>query len=503
MENPQKAASSVYHLPTEVLASIFQYCASDVDPVTIGHLRLVCTHWYAGTTCFLEALLSNQMVGDNWVLQCGYDREACLFGGDDDDDDDLGVIVPTCNRLGFLHLKCFSPTLLEQIKSIDASHWGGFDDATASLFMEGVQLTRSVFGSGNSEKLDRASLSLKSLILAETKVTHATGCVIGRAMPQLEVLSFASCKITDLSISEISLRCSELQSLDLSRCTRLTGASVKALSNIQSLTSLNLSECSKATAAGSVRELRALTNLVELNLAACQGINDLNIQTLSSMPSLRKLSLENCQGTLTPNGAMKALTRISSLTTLSLALCDWVTDVGLEQLANPMSVLCSLSLRACNNVTDAGVAALARLPLLASLDLTRCSGLTVFCIGPLATLPSLEVLNLSGCYFLGEPKDTKCITVLATAPKLLSLDMQYNSISDDALRDFANAFAANKGSRLRRLNLSGSVCLSAQGVCSLRTMPHLRELDVSCCELTEKEVAVVATQLPFVRSLIH
>lgn len=495
-------------LPPEVLGLMIQYCASHVDPATVGRLRLLSNQWLNGVTCFLEALLNEQMVATTWVLRCGFDRQDCLLfaGGEgDDDDDDAKMSVPTCNRFMFLHLSRFSPTLLGQIQVIDSSQWNDFDDTAASLFMKPSREKPPPFRLSRLEELQHVLRGLKSVILAETKITDVTGCAIGRELQGLQGLNLASCNITDLTVVEISSTCSQLQRLDLSRCSQLTARSMSALANLVSLTSLNLSYCNSAVSGAAALELSRLVNLVELNLTSCRGLDDKAIEVLASLTALRSLCLEKCNGHLTADVVMGALVGLHSLESLGLDMCDWVSDEMLQQLvSNPpvRNSLRFLSLRACKKVTDRGVEVLAQLPRLAELTLSQCGALSAFCIGPLTTFPAVEVLNLSACYFLGE--NTKCVALFSTAPKLRSLDLHANSISDDALKAFATAFSAKGSSScLQSLNLSANEDLSVQGICSLRLVPTLRQLDISCCELTKKEVDIVRQQLPFVSSLVY
>jgi hypothetical protein len=137
-------------------------------------------------------------------------------------------------------------------------------------------------------------------------------------------------------------------------------------------------------------------NLTSLNLNGCNNITDNGLENLTNIP-LTSLFLGTCTK-LTDSG-LKHLERMP-LASLNLMGCRNITDAGIANLAGLSSTLTSLSLRGCcDNITDAGLVHISKLKQLTSLDIAYCELVTDVGIANLTTLSlTLTFLDLGGCY---------------------------------------------------------------------------------------------------------
>lgn len=121
-------------------------------------------------------------------------------------------------------------------------------------------------------------------------------------------------------------------------------------------------------------------------------------QVTMRFPNLKQLHLTNCANVR--NRDLKLLSssglRLHTLTLGDDANKPWVTNVGLSWISKIPS-LTALTLQDCTQVTNKGLSALNQLSMLSALSLKGCSRLTNSGLQALQGNSSLTSLNLAGC----------------------------------------------------------------------------------------------------------
>lgn len=129
---------------------------------------------------------------------------------------------------------------------------------------------------------------------------------------------------------------------------------------------LRLSGCEALTDAALEPITRSLTALEELSLAWCQELTDVGAALLPRLPRLTSLQMGGCVR-LTDAAALEIST-LQSLRCLSLADCS-LSDAGCPFIAR-LEVVTELDLNGCRSITSRGVISLVSdLKMLRSLDL--------------------------------------------------------------------------------------------------------------------------------------
>ena len=237
--------------------------------------------------------------------------------------------------------------------------------------------------------------SITTLELNGTPLTFQNLMRITTQFPMLKRLDLRGCDLTDASLKIISQNLTELAVLHLENNTGLTDAGLHALTEntrCENLHTLSLAGCFRITDIG-VDRLAAFKKLEELNLAeTC--VSDESLPHLAGLP-LRKLSLEKCLGvtdkgiesiaehmqglqelvlneTLTTDKGLQAVSKLSSLHTLSLRGCQYISDQGLKALVT-LTSLEELNIESCQHITARGVTKIDELPSLLKLDMIGCS----------------------------------------------------------------------------------------------------------------------------------
>jgi hypothetical protein len=191
---------------------------------------------------------------------------------------------------------------------------------------------------------------------------------------------------------------SKLESLDLSGQENLDDNNLKSLATeLTSLTSLAINYCDNVTAEG-LKDLKPIRSLTSLHLGGCKALTATCTQVVSrNWPALRHLELY-CIYKLDENWTAP-IGRMASLTSLSLAGSDNLTDVGVSKIVH-LKALTGLDLSLCPKLTDTDVVSLAALTSLTSLDLSRCPKVTAKGVVALCkALTSLPYPNTESCGF--------------------------------------------------------------------------------------------------------
>ncbi len=133
-----------------------------------------------------------------------------------------------------------------------------------------------------------------------------------------------------------------------------------------------------------------------------RGMPDEDIPSLESRTDLRMLFFSDghavMESAITDRG-MRELSRLSlpDLHLLDLGYSDKITDAGLVHVSR-MSTVTRLSLMACPGVTDEGLRNLQGMKNLQQLDLRGCPRITDRGLGHLAALKNLRSVQLGGCF---------------------------------------------------------------------------------------------------------
>ena len=350
----------------------------------------------------------------------------------------------------------------------------------------------------------------------------------GRTLARVDL---SGCPLTDAGVTWLG-SCKILRELNLSRCAKLTDKALAALRGLPleqlRLEQLNLSAAALAAhlaplaptlrwlslagvaaagdaavaaacAGGALQQLcvrkcdafddaaaqplRALPDLLGVQLGWCRKISPSALASLASIATLRELQLEH---TRLSDAALGALTAgLPNLRSLSLRGCA-ISDAALAKVGG-LRRLRTLCLRACE-AGDAAMAAVATLPKLADLDL----GYTEVGDGglySLASLGSLTSLSLDSCK-LGNAG----LRGLRAFPRLTSLDL-----SDIDVPLLSTEWVASLTS-LTSLNLFYSGLTDA-GVALLAPLRHLRTLNIDTRSVTDASMPILAASLPALRSL--
>jgi hypothetical protein len=263
------------------------------------------------------------------------------------------------------------------------------------------------------------------------------------------------------------------------------------LARMPQLQYLNLSEYpgGKLTDRG-LEVLRHLPNLRVFEMTWQAGITDAGVANLRFCEQLERVDL---MGSPTGDGAIEALQGKAKLS--SFASGKLVTDAGLPLLHNFPRLKTwqgdeSTRLLIDGPFTNAGLASLAGLEGIYDLDLFwHVTGITSEGFTHLAGLPNLGSLGADG-----QLSDDISMRHFAAIPRLRKLRAQ-GTVATDA------GFEALSRSQTLE-NLWGRECphLGSPGFISLSRMPALRNLGVSCKQVSDEALATLP-EFPSLREL--
>eukprot|EP00759_Apiculatamorpha_spiralis_P040369 PhF_6_TR38965/c0_g1_i1/m.58305/K10273/FBXL7; F-box and leucine-rich repeat protein 7 len=222
------------------------------------------------------------------------------------------------------------------------------------------------------------SKGIECLILSGcVDVVHAKSMKpIMSALPLLKYLDVANCtKIDAAGLNAIFFH-KNITRVVLRGCTQITDTMIEgvfktkpAKCSTSSIVSLDLSECPGITEVGLTVIFREVTRLQYLKLERCTGITDVAVKVIASSAA------------------------ISTLMSLNLSNCDFVTEKGFKELAVARNTCCELHLRGCRNLSNGIVLKLImHCSNLKRLSVTNCCKLTKEGIQDLrANYPSVAI----------------------------------------------------------------------------------------------------------------
>uniref|UniRef100_A0A0D3HQI1 F-box/LRR-repeat protein 15-like leucin rich repeat domain-containing protein n=1 Tax=Oryza barthii TaxID=65489 RepID=A0A0D3HQI1_9ORYZ len=350
-----------------------------------------------------------------------------------------------------------------------------------------------------ARRLQRLSLSRCKRITDMGLGCIAVGC------PDLRELSLKWCiGVTHLGLDLLALKCNKLNILDLSytMIVKKCFPAIMKLQNLQvlllvgcngidddALTSLD-QECSKSlqvldmsnsynvTHVGVLSIVKAMPNLLELNLSYCSPVTPSMSSSFEMIHKLQTLKLDGCQ--FMDDGLKSIGKSCVSLRELSLSKCSGVTDTDLSFVVPRLKNLLKLDVTCCRKITDVSLAAITTsCPSLISLRMESCSlvsskGLQL--IGRRCT--HLEELDLTDTDL-----DDEGLKALSGCSKLSSLKIGIClRITDEGLRHVSKSCPD-----LRDIDLYRSGAISDEGVTHIaQGCPMLESINMSyCTKLTD------------------
>lgn len=255
--------------------------------------------------------------------------------------------------------------------------------------------------SGSSSRIKRRRLNrlitgltdlkqLKTLKLG-ANVPLSGLCLTPLTQLQILVLDNSDSKGRGTMLTHITSLC-RLKSLSLAGWSNLEDHSLPHLLSLRELQTLRLDDA-KITDVG-LATLSKLPTLTTLSLRSCVLVGNAGLAGLVSLRNLESLDVCGCFR-ITDEG-LESISELPSLRMLDLTYLHKITDRGVTKLGG-LSLLECLSLSLCLKITDGGLVGLTRLTALTTLDLSYCSHITEAGLGSIKALTSLRKLNLDQC----------------------------------------------------------------------------------------------------------
>lgn len=412
-----------------------------------------------------------------------------------------------------------------------------------------VRLVAMAIGAGSCEELlIRGSKTSR-------RVTDAGLTAVARGFPSLRVLSLWDCpSVSDEGLVQIAGGCPLLEKLDLCKCPQISDLGIAAIARkCQKLSTLTIESCQGIGDEGLQAIGRSCPNLRSISVVDCLLVGDQGVAGLVSSPyssTMQKIKLQRLNisdaslavvglhGTsvtelvlaglrnVTERGfwVMASAGALRTLSSLTVASCDGLTDLSLEAAAKGCPLLKHICLRRCFRLSDAGLKAFAaaagslenlqledcrRLSLcgvldavvscrssdkLRALSLAGCMGVKdddgsrPESLSP-PSYPSLRFLSIRHCRGFG---DSGLATVGKLCPQLRHVELCGNAeVTERGLRTLIE----DSGLDLVTVNLSGCVNLTDDAVTALarRHGGSLRVLNLEgCAKVTDKSLSAIA-----------
>lgn len=295
-------------------------------------------------------------------------------------------------------------------------------------------------------------------------ITDSQLCLIVKELPQIQSLGLRNSRLLSNEGIRHLRSLEHLHSLALNGCTNVTGAALASISSIDSLRWLSLENEQIAGAElVPLRRLRSLSTLI----IACQSLSYWQLNAIASLSSLVSLAIRGCRDNY-DNHYLRLrdedLQNLSALTLLQKLDISGARFTG-EGLAN-LSRLESLRLNGCPEITEQGIATFGTLPNLANIEMCHCLILNNWAKA-LAKIKTLRSLTL------GEHVHNYALQHLRNANMLEVLSMERSGITDEGLRHI-RFFP-----QLKELHLSGCTGVSNIGLAHLMGCRTLEKLDVT------------------------
>jgi tRNA A-37 threonylcarbamoyl transferase component Bud32/Leucine-rich repeat (LRR) protein len=290
-------------------------------------------------------------------------------------------------------------------------------------------------------------------------------------LDQLTLDSSSSLSWTDTHIKYIS-RLTGLSYLNINQ-VEVHDASIGALNQLTRLKTLSIKDTPLAGSA-----LAKLEVLPKLNVLVVSRLNNSTLlECLRNSSNMWHLEMIQCQ---VSDNDMKIIATMHNLIELNLADNKALTDQGLQSIDN-LPNLKSLNIKD-TSVSDEGVAKLKVLPQLIFLAVSGFDHPTALRKIDKSKIVHLEMINCN--------VTNNDLKVIGAMSNLLELYLYDNGqITDQGLRSICNL------AKLRTLEIEGTALTYACGE-TLKRLPSLRHLTISCEKWTPAELASLRKALP-------
>jgi Leucine-rich repeat (LRR) protein len=313
---------------------------------------------------------------------------------------------------------------LQNLKRLDVSHVGNFDDANCEPIVTKCQL-------------------LDDLNFKGSNITDSSVQLVAQHLPHIRMLNLSRCeKITNFSIIAIAKSCPLLTSLDIGE-TRITDGAFVAFT-LTRISILNISECKMITDKSLTAIAKSCPLLKSLNISKCEIITDDSLTAIAkSCPLLASLDAGETQITDNALVALATARCRETITTLRLAGCNHITHNGLRQVVDNFTRLRYLSIRGCKLLTDE---LFAEPPWKCTklnelyIGLLNVGSTALLLISNMTSLTSLDLYGLGSKVSKKVSKEVSknAILSLAKLPRLQKLDVRVNNfVNDDIIKEIA------------------------------------------------------------------
>ncbi|XP_067090544.1 F-box and leucine-rich repeat protein 13 [Osmerus mordax] len=331
--------------------------------------------------------------------------------------------------------------------------------------------------------------SLLYLNLSATLVTNGALRELSRSCVNLQYLSLAGCRtFSDKGLQYLSTGrgCKNLLHLDLSSCTQISVEGFRHIAaGCPSLQELVFNDMPTLTDSCVLALISKLHSLTAVSLMDTPHLSDSAFKAIAEVANLRNFITEG--NPRMTDISWKALCRSSpGLTRLHAAQCPRMTDVSLKAMGILRNLL-NINISHCCRVTDMGLRYLTESPSasrLLELNLDHCSRISDLSIMRVAQRCSqLRHLSVRYCDNL-----TDAALEWLSNSSVISLDISGCNVQDQGL----TLLGGNCG--LKKLVASECVWItdiSIEKFC--REVPGLEQLDVShCVSLSDQAIKALA-----------
>lgn len=220
------------------------------------------------------------------------------------------------------------------------------------------------------------------------------------ALPALRTLALQGAyNLSDGTLCDLLRLCPGLRRLGLPQGSKLDGSLLLRLPELAPcLEEIDLSECRGIPGSSLTSSLPQLMGLRRVTLDGISEVDDSVLEALSRLPSLSSLSIAFCQS-VSDKGIFQMASRSPNLEKLNIDDCARVGDEALAAVARGCPRLSHLSARRCTKLTDAGLSAVADRGALRRLAIAGVPGAGAGAAAALARRcgATLESLDASFC----------------------------------------------------------------------------------------------------------
>ncbi|URD76168.1 LRR [Musa troglodytarum] len=363
-----------------------------------------------------------------------------------------------------------------------------------------VQPQRSLPSKRKRHTLPKANHATEEIYmeneLEQFCLSDAGLALLAKSCKGLEKLSFIWCSsITSLGLTTVAENCKFLKSVDLQGCYVGDKGLIALGQNCKQLEDLNLRFCEGLTDTGVVGFAQSSgSSLKSLGIAACAWISDVSLQAVAShCKFLENLSLDS--ELMRNTGVVSVAQGCRSLKALKLQ-CVNISDESLQAVGSYCSSLEQLALYSFQRFTDRGLVELSLLycPRMGNSALREvgrgCSLLKALHLVDCSSINDDGISAVAqGCRSLRKLHVRRCYEVGDKG--IISVGENCKLLTDLSLR-FCDRVgdealvAVAEGCSLKHLNVSGCHLITDTGMTAIaRGCPDLVNLDISVLQVSQ------------------